>query len=341
MCGITLILPIRNEERFISHCLRALVAQDYHPEDLEIIVVDGMSTDRTREILSGYQARYKQIIVLDNPAQIVPPALNQAIRKAKGDFIIRIDGHTLVAPDYISKCVETLQRTQADNVGGRMDAVGENYTGNVIAAATSTPFGVGGARFHYSDQEEWVDTVYMGAWPKSVFEKVGLFDEELVRNQDDEFNYRLRKMGGKILLSPEIKSKYYNRSSLRSLWRQYFQYGYWKVRVLQKHPWQMRIRQFIPPLFVASLSISSLLAFFSPVGRLLVALIGGMYFCMNLLSSIWTASQRGWRYLPLLPVVFAILHLSYGIGFLNGLVKFALRWGDKTGQVPLFSISDA
>lgn len=331
---VTIILPIRNEAYFIDRCLHMVFAQDYPHQFFEILVVDGMSTDDTRKIVSCLQMRHKHLFTLNNRAQIVSPALNLAIQKARGEYIIRLDGHTLIASNYVRKCVEILQRTQAENVGGRMNAVGESYTGEVIAAATSTPFGVGGARFHYSEKEEWVDTVYMGAWPKSVFQKVGLFDEELVRNQDDEFNYRLRKMGGRILLSPEIKSQYYNRSSLRSLWRQYFQYGYWKVRVLQKHPRQMSLRQFIPPLFAASLGIAFLLAFFIPFGRLLLALSAGLYLGANLLASVWTASRRGWAYLPMLPIVFAILHLSYGTGFLTGLVKFARRWGDKTGKVP-------
>ena len=144
------------------------------------------------------------IKIIDNPGLIVPTGFNAAIRAANGEILIRIDGHTTIAPDYVSQCVETLQRTGADNVGGRMNANGTTPFGRTVALSTSSPFGVGGARFHYSDQEEWVDTVYMGAWPSRVFEQIGGFDEELVRDQDDEFNYRLRENGGRILLNPKI-----------------------------------------------------------------------------------------------------------------------------------------
>ena len=167
---------------------------------MQILVVDGMSTDGTRQIINNLIAHYPHhsITLLDNPGRIVPIGMNIALRQACGEIIIRVDGHTVIAPDYVRQCVETLQRTCADNVGGKMNAIGTTSFGKAVAMATSTPFGVGGARFHYSDDEEWVDTVYMGAWPHQVFERIGLFDEELVRNQDDEFNYRLRAAGGKF-----------------------------------------------------------------------------------------------------------------------------------------------
>ena len=253
--------------------------------------------------------------------------MNVALAAAKGDLIIRVDGHTVIAPDYVRECVAQLQRTGADNVGGRMEAVSESSFGRAVALATNSPFGAGGARFHYSDQEEWVDTVYMGAWPREVFERVGLFDEEQVRNQDDEFNYRLLSHGGKILLSPRIKSKYYNRSTPRSLWRQYFEYGFWKVRVMQKHPRQMRPRQFAPALFVAALISALILLPLSFIGKYFVLLTAGSYLIANLTASLLVTRKKGWRLLPPLPLAFATLHLAYGCGFLVGLVKFWNRWG--------------
>jgi glycosyltransferase involved in cell wall biosynthesis len=274
--------------------------------------------------------------LLDNPGLIVPTALNIGIRCARGEIIVRVDGHTVIAPDYVRRCVETLQRTGADNVGGLMHTVALNAVGQAVALATGTPFGVGSARFHYSDCEEWVDTVYLGAWPRAVFERIGLFDEELVRDQDDEFNYRLRKAGGRILLCPDIKSRYTGRSRLWGLWKQYFQYGCWKVRVLQKHPRQMQARQFVPPTFVAALLGSALLAFFASWGLLLLGLIGGAYLLANGAASLITAGRKGWRHLPLLPLIFAILHFSYGLGFLIGLFRFWHRWGDQQGKTPLY-----
>jgi succinoglycan biosynthesis protein ExoA len=331
---ISVIMPIRNEADYIAHSLNAVMAQDFPFNRIEIFVVDGMSSDGTRQILQEYAKEYPNLHLVDNPGRIVPTGFNTAITLARGTIIIRIDGHTLIDPDYVRQCIDALYNTGADNVGGKMNAVGISGFGEAVALATSSPFGVGGGRFHYSDKKEWVDTVYMGAWRREIFDRIGLFDEELVRDQDDEFNYRLREQGGKILLSPKIKSTYTVRSKPRSLWRQYFQYGYWKVRVLQKHPRQMRPRQFIPPAFAGVLLFSTLLAVFTFSGRLLLGIILGSYLLANLTASTYTAAQKGWRHLPLLPIVYAILHLSYGLGFLTGLVKFWNRWTDKTGRVP-------
>lgn len=335
---VSVIIPVRNEAGHINEVLNAVLIQDYGVSHMEIIVADGISADNTREIIQDFIGRHQQmqIHVLNNPGRIVPTGINIAFGYSNGDIIIRVDGHTIIAPDYVRQCVEALQLAHADNVGGKMNAIGSTFFGKAVALATSTPFGIGGGRFHYSDDEEWVDTVYMGAWPRRVFDEIGLFDEELVRNQDDEFNYRLRAAGGKILLSPKIKSEYTVRSAPGALWRQYFQYGYWKVRVLQKHPLQMGPRQFVPPLFVLAL-LASLGVALSANFHLLAPIIPLLYGAANLFASLWTASQRGWKYLWLLPVVFAILHLSYGTGFLVGLVKFWNRWGDNKGGVPMWT----
>jgi glycosyltransferase involved in cell wall biosynthesis len=343
---VTVIIPIRNEANFIADTLGAVLEQDYPHDQMEVIMVDGLSTDNTREIVQEVtrQTRDRQtedqspihFHLLDNPARIVPAALNAGICRAKGEIIIRVDGHTIIAPDYVRQCVEALQRTHADNAGGTQRAVGMNAFSDAVALATSTPFGVGGARFHYSDKEEWVDTVYLGAWPRRVFSRIGLFDEELVRDQDDEFNYRLRRSGGRILHSPRIKSFYSARSRFIPLVTQYFQYGFWKVSVLQKNPRQMRLRQFVPPLFVAALLGSALLASFSSWGLTLLGAVGGAYLVANGVASFSTAARNGWRHLPLLPVIYATLHLSYGLGFLLGLIRFVNRWGDKEGCTPRF-----
>jgi succinoglycan biosynthesis protein ExoA len=342
---VTIIMPVRNEGNFIRRSLGAVLAQDYPPNRLEVLVADGRSTDNTREIVRDLKNGHPNLHLVDNPGCIVPTGLNLALGRAHGEFIVRVDGHTLIAPDYVSQCVATLQRSRADNAGGKMDASSSTPFGAAVAIATSSPFGVGNGRFHYSDREEWVDTVYMGAWPRRVFHDIGLFDEEMVRNQDDEFNYRLCERGGKILLSPKIKSRYTNRSRPRALWRQYSQYGYWKVRVLQKHPLQMCARQFAPPILVLALLASLILALFHtafpfPVPAALFHLhplapvVPGLYLLANLCASLYTAAKRGWRYLLMLPLVYAILHLSYGLGFLAGLLKFWDRWGDKAGRVP-------
>ena len=333
--SVSVILPIRNESTYLEHGIRAIANQDYRGET-EILIADGISTDNSRTIIRDFSRRnpHLQINILDNGAKIVPTGLNIALLHARGEIIVRVDGHTVIARDYLRQCVETLQRTHADNVGGRMNAKGDTSFGAVVALATSTPFGIGGGRFHYSDKEEWVDTVYMGAWPRSVFEKIGLFDEELVRDQDDEFNYRLRAVGGRILLNPEIKSEYTVRSTPNALCRQYYQYGYWKVRVLQKHPRQMSPRQFVPPAFVFASLVGLVATLAFPGAMWLLALVAGSYLLANLSASILTSIKKGGKYLLYLPLIFAILHTSYGLGFLVGLIKFADRWGDRRGKVP-------
>lgn len=331
---VSVILPVRNEQNHIQATLEALINQDFPKNNYEIIIVDGASIDNTVEIVEGMKGYFPAIRIVSNPKKIVPSALNLAIRCAVGNIILRIDGHTIIAQDYVRNCIETLYHTGADNVGGCMIATGTTNFGQAVAIATSTPFGVGNSKFHYIQTEEEVDSVYMGAWPKKVFSKIGLFDEELVRDQDDEFNYRLREKGGKIILNPKIKSLYTTRSTPISLWKQYFQYGFWKVRILQKHPKQMSIRQFIPPLFVLSLLISIFLTIFTILGKWILLLIAGSYLIANIFASLITAGKKGWECFFLLPVTFVIIHLSYGLGFLVGLVKFSNRWGDKQGKVP-------
>lgn len=323
---VSIIMPVRNEATFISQSLGSVLSQDYPDDRMEVVLADGMSTDATRAMALDLQTEHNRLYIVNNPGMIVSTGLNEAIRRARGEIIVRIDGHTIIAQDYVRTCVEALYRTSADNVGGKMTAVGTTRIGQAVALATSSPFGVGGARFHYSDREEWVDTVYMGAWRKDVFDQIGFFDEELIRDQDDEFNYRLREKGGRILLSPRIKSRYTVRGTLQSLWRQYYQYGYWKVRVFQKHPHQMRPRQFVPSALVVALVASALLAMaWPPAVSGLVGLICA-YLLVSGVASARLAVESGWRHLALLPVVFGILHFSYGLGFLVGLIRFAGRW---------------
>jgi glycosyltransferase involved in cell wall biosynthesis len=256
---VSVVIPMRNEAGHVAPCLEAVLAQEYPRDHMEVIVVDGESDDDTATIARAAAQRDARVRVLSNPGRIVPTAMNIGIRAARGEIISRVDGHTRIAADYVRVGVETLRRTGADNVGGPMRAVGGGLFGDAVATATSSRFGIG-SYFHFGTSERAVDTVYMGMWPRRVFERVGLFDEELVRNQDDELSYRIRKEGGRIVLTPAMRSWYQNRQSIRHLTRQYFQYGLWKIRVLQKHPRQMSWRHFVPPAFVA----------------LLVALAGGL-----------------------------------------------------------------
>jgi len=332
---ITIILPVRNEGNYIRAALDEVLAQDYSLANMEILVADGMSTDSTQEIINEYQCKYTNIILLDNPGRIVPTGMNIALKQAKGDIVIRVDGHCIIAPDYVRKCVEHLENDEVDGVGGPMETIGEDKLSETIAIAMSSPFGVGNSAFRTTTGKTMLaDTVPFPAYTRSMIQKAGLYDEELVRNQDDEYNYRIRELGGKLLLAEDVRSKYYSRGSFRKLWKQYYQYGFYKVRVLQKHPLQMSLRQFVPPLFVLSLLAALILTLTTKWGWITLAVIAGSYILANLTASIITSAKRGWRHMWLLPVVFTIIHLSYGSGFLAGLFKFLNRWGDKTGNVP-------
>jgi len=331
---VSVILPVRNEAENFERSLRAILSQDYPMDKMEVIVADGLSEDGTQHIVNRFQKDYPNLKMVDNPGRIVSTGLNTALQSAKGEIIIRVDGHCEIAPDYVSCCVAYLQDEEVDVVGGSMDTEGQSYIASVIALAMSSPFGVGNSPFRtVKGKTMLVDSVPFPAYRREMIEKAGYFDEELVRNQDDEYNYRLRKQGSKILLAKDVKSKYYSRSSFHSLWRQYFQYGYWKVRVLQKHPGQMRLRQFVPLMFVLCLFVSAVLAMTTEWGVISFGMIIGCYGIANLLASFWTARKELSK-IFLLPLAFAILHLSYGLGFLWGLAKFVHRWGDKAGMVP-------
>lgn len=321
---VSVIIPTRNEEKFIAQCLQSVVDQDYPQDRMEVLVVDGESEDRSREIVSEFSSRYPTIKLLNNPKLNAPAGLNLGIREARGDIIVRVDGHCLLEPDYISQCVRCLRETGADNVGGLMKAVGQDYVSQVIAQAISSFFGSGGSKFHYASREQYVDTVYLGAFRRSVFDKVGFFNEKLVRNQDYELNYRIRAAGGKIFLSPAIKSYYYGRATLRDLWHQYFQYGFWKLEMVQMHPRSVQPRHLVAPLFVFSLFVTGLLSFTHNGFLNLFLLLISSYLLVSLLSSLLIARRKGWRYFPPLPVAFVAMHFGWGLGFLWRLVRIVI-----------------
>lgn len=327
---VSIIMPVRNEADFIDRSLKAVLAQDYPSQLLEVIIADGMSIDGTRELLSSPLATHRNVRLVDNPGKIVPTAINAAMEIANGEIIVRVDGHCEIASDYVRLCVAHLEKRNVDGVGGPIETIGQTYLAQVIASAMSSRFGVGGSAFRTGTREAILtDTIPFPAYTRAIVEKAGPYDEELVRNQDDEYNYRIRKLGGQLLLAPEVRSRYSSRGSLRSLGKQYFQYGYWKVRVMQKHPRQMSIRPFIPPSFVLLILLTSAMSPFSSLAMWTFAGVAAAYLMANLAASIGT-SKGQWRFIALLPTVFATLHFAYGFGFLAGLLKFRNRWGDRS-----------
>jgi GT2 family glycosyltransferase len=329
---VSVIVAMRNEEAYIGKCLGSLAEQDYPADRLEVLVIDGRSTDRSRQIVSETGVRLLNLRLLDNEKRISPAAFNIGIKSAQGQVVTIISAHSYLAADYVSRCVEYLTCTGADCVGGPIKTIGEDPTAKAIALAMSSPFGVGDALFRYSQKEQYVDTLAFGAYRRDVFERVGLFDEGMAGSEDDEFNYRLRRHGGKLFLTPAIRSFYYGRTSLRDLWTQYFRYGFGKVRVIQKHPTLARVRHLIPAVFVASLVTTAVLSLFNLLFAVLLGLILGSYVLVSLALSARIAAREGWKYLPFLPAAFACLHFAYGTGLLLGVAQFLLVGKRRAGQ---------
>lgn len=326
---VSIIVPCRNEQDYIEAAIKSMLAQDDVDGGFEIVVADGMSNDATHRLLDTLVARDPRLRVIDNPGRIVSSGLNAAIRAARGEVIVRMDAHTEYAGDYVRQCVEVLRRSGADNVGGPWNAKGRTYLQTAIALAFQSPFSSGGAGSHRLDYEGEVDSVYLGCWKRDCLVRLGLFDEDLVRNQDDELNLRLVRSGGRIWQSPSIRSWYFPRGSLSSLFRQYQQYGYWKVRVIQKHHMPAAIRHLIPGGFVASLLILAALGPFVSMASSLFIALATLYGGGAIAASIVTcSSHRNWRYVPVMPLVFWCYHFGYGWGFLRGFLDFiVLRRG--------------
>jgi len=297
---------------------------------LEVLVADAMSDDGTRETLDRYRQTDPRLRTIDNPDKLVSAGLNRAIREANGEIIVRMDVHTEYAPDYIRSCLEELNRTGAENVGGPALTRADELLARAIAAAYHSGFACGGAKFHDPDYEGYVDTVTYGCWRKALFEKIGGFDENLPRNQDDEHNLRLRLAGGRVFQSRKVVSWYRPRNTLSALFLQYFQYGFWKVAVIRKHHRPASLRHLVPAMCLlcgAILLLGFILAIIggSPLLRdifvvlLIVSL--SLYAAMSLFAAIRVASRNAWSLFPLLPVVFVTYHFSYGLGFLLGMAS--------------------
>ncbi|MBP8692169.1 MAG: glycosyltransferase family 2 protein [Sedimentibacter sp.] len=324
---VSVIIPCRNEKNFIGKCLDSIIAQDYPKDSLEVLVVDGMSEDRTREVIKDYVLKNPYIKLLDNPKRIVPTALNIAIKNAKGAIIIRMDAHNIYEKDYLSNCVTYLTKHNVDNVGGIWITLPGNETliAKSIALALSHPFGVGNAYFRIGSKEpKYVDTVPFGCYKKEVFEKIGLFDEDLVRNQDIEFNLRLKKAGGRILLVPDIVSYYHARSTLRSLAKNNFLNGLWVIYSIKFAKMPFSLRHLIPFFFVTSLLGSLILSLFYHPFIYLFTFIITLYLIINIFFSIKLSIKNGLKYFPFLISSFFALHFSYGLGSIWGFLKLLM-----------------
>lgn len=319
---VSIIIPCRNEDAYIAGCLDSILASDYPQDRLEILVSDGRSSDRSRKILATYTAAYRSIVLLDNALGTTPAALNLGVRAASGDIIIRMDAHVLYPRDYIRRLVSGLQETGADNVGGVLETVPAEDTpiAQAIALGMSHRFGVGNSHFRIGTRERReVDTVPFGCFRRDVFQRVGLFDEELIRNQDDEFNFRLITRGGRVVLLPDVFCRYFARRSLGQLSRMYYQYGYFKPLVARKVGRVMTLRQLVPALLVVALLGSAGLSMLQPGATAVFSLVTLTYALAVLVCALGAVPRQGLLCAAALTVVFPILHFSYGLGFLLGI----------------------
>lgn len=333
---VSVIIPTRNEAQFILETLSSVLCQDYPSHLLEVIVADGDSEDETPSLIQGVVANHANVILINNPERVVPYALNYAIKRATGAYIIRMDSHSIYPLNYISTLVKESQKLQADNVGARVitNPANDGVVAIGIAAAISHPLGVGNSSFRLegSDSKQ-VDTVPFGCFPRALFDKIGFFDTDLIRNQDDEFNGRIIKNGGKIYLVPNLSITYYTRGTLRKMMKMFYQYGLFKPLVNKKLGSAATIRQFVPPAFV----LFFLMVFFLPLLGGYVQILWGtgmfFYLCINLLVSLkisWGKSKLGLAFV--LPLIFLCIHFSYGYGYLRGFMLVNFMGRNPGGQ---------
>ena len=323
---VTVVLPIRNEELRIVACLDSIVRQDYPQGRMEILVVDGMSTDRTRETVQTYVGRYPHIRLIDNPARIQVVALNEGIRQARGRYVLRMDGHSEYAADYVSKCVYYLEKTGADNVGGPYATYpgADTRMARTIAAVTQNRYVVGGAAFRVSNRPQYCDGCVFGSWRRELFEQVGLFNETLVRGEDNEFNSRIMAHGGKIFMTPDIRLRYFNQATLCGLLRQAYGNGVWHVLTIVAYPKAFKWRYFGPAGFVLWFITMGVLWLVHAVSAVPL-MIGALAYALFLvIVALQVGARHGWGLGPFVPLCVLPYHCAYGIGTLVGLFRFGL-----------------
>lgn len=322
---VSVVCPIYNEEKFIARCIETMLAQDFPNSEMELLFVDGMSKDRTREIVAEYAGQYENIHLLDNPQKIVPYALNAGIQVAKGEYIVRIDGHCSYPVNYISTLIHWAEKLHADNVGAMLNTLPANDKPEcqAVAIVMSHRFGVGNSLCRVGVKEvTQADTVPFGCFHRSVFERVGMFDPELVRNQDDEFNARIINHGGKIYLIPDLVIDYYARDSAKKLMRMYYQYGLFKPLVNKKLGAPATVRQFFPMAFVLGVVLGAVLSLLTSWAVYPYVAILLLYLLLAFGFAVQEAWQRKvWQLLGWLPLMFFLIHVSYGWGYLVGIYK--------------------
>jgi glycosyltransferase involved in cell wall biosynthesis len=336
---VTVVLPVRNEESFIAATLDHLLRQDYPSDRINIIVADGFSDDKTRNILADYQAKYPRVQFIDNPGRTAASGLNVAIERATGELIVRVDGHSEVAPDFVSQAVHLMEEhPEAWSAGGPITHAGTNRFGEAVAIAMSHPAGVGLATHRFPNYEGYVEGAQFPTFRRWVFDRIGKFDELLVRTEDDEFNYRITQAGGKIYVSPRVRYVYFVRDRPDKLFRQYFQYSYWRIPVIRKHKKPTTMRQLVPPLFFLTMIILAVVGVW--LHQPLVALaLPAIYLAALVAIAISVIPRKGILVACLVPVALVTIHVAYALGITYGAwaLLFHKRAWDQGGSMTRLS----
>lgn len=325
MTNVSVIIPCLNEGKTISTVLQAIHDQDYPLQDLEVIIADGGSTDGTLEKIEGFRREHPNLslLVLPNPKRQIPTALNLAIRSCNGSIVVRMDAHSIPAPDYISRCANCLQVGKGDNVGGRWEIIpgANNWMARGIAAAAAHPLGVGNVKYRISGEAGPVDTVPFGSYFTKLFDRIGFFDETLLTNEDYELNTRIRQNGGIVWFDPDIHCRYFSRPSFIELGRQYWRYGFWKAKMIRRYPASLKPRQMLPPMFVTGIFGLLIGSLFIPV--LLYGLISVFLIYLGIIILVSVPGARDKKDISLMvsmPIAILTMHLTWGTGFIAGLI---------------------
>jgi glycosyltransferase involved in cell wall biosynthesis len=318
---VSIIVPCLNEERRIRFLLDAIFSQTYPRTLLDVTIADGISSDRTREVIALFQREHVdlRLHLIDNPSRSIPAGLNLAIGACSGEIILRLDAHSGPHVDYVEKSVAALLAGKGENVGGvwEIQPGAPTWIARAIAIAAAHPLGVGDALYRHAKEAASVDTVPFGAFKRSLVVKIGGYDESLLANEDYEFNTRIRQAGGVVWLDPAIRSVYYARATAGALARQYFRYGYWKLRMLRRYPETLRWRQALPPIFVISLVVGCSLTFFLPVfGWLTVFELLGYFGILGLTALRLAFKRKDFFLIFGLPLSIAVMHITWGSGFI-------------------------
>jgi len=326
MPKVSIIVPCYNEQTTIQLLLDAVYAQTYARSEMEVVIADGSSTDATRSVIQDWENTHPDLLirVVDNPQRVIPAALNVALRSACGEIIVRLDAHSMPAPDYVERSVKALLAGCGDNIGGvwLIQPGAANGVARAIAVAASHPLGVGGAQYRVGGQPQAVDTVPFGAFHRKLIDRIGFYDETLLSNEDYEYNARIRKAGGVVWFDPQIRSTYFSRSTYQDLARQYWRYGYWKFQMLRRYPETLRWRQGLPPLFVLTIVSLVVLSIWFPWTLWILLVEIAFYGLIIMVAGIQRALKMRDAWLAIgLPIAIAIMHISWGLAFLWSFLK--------------------